>query len=78
MTLGIWHPYKQANSVVWSHWGARFLAPYFRHLIPNSDFSALVTIVTYFTYIRLAPGLRGRAAGFFFFGMCISFCISGE
>ena len=57
VTLGIWHPYKQANSVVWSHWGARFLAPYFNHLIPNSNFSAsarLVTIVTYFTYIRLA------------------------
>ena len=57
MTLGIWHPFKQANSVVWSHWGARFLAPYFNHLIPNSNFSAsarLVTIVTYFTYIRLA------------------------
>ena len=50
--------------MVWSHWGARFLAPYFHHLIPNSNFSAgarLVTIVTYFTYIRLA--LPDFAAG---------------
>ena len=57
VTLGIWHPYKQANSVVWSHWGARFLAPYFHHIAPASNFSRsarLITIVTYLTYIRLA------------------------
>ena len=57
VTLGIWHPYKQANSVVWSHWGPRFIAPYFHHLTPGSNFSSsarLVTIATYFTYMRLA------------------------
>ena len=57
MTLGIWHPYKQANSVVWSHWGPRFLAPYFHHIVTGSNFSTgarLITIISYFTYIRLA------------------------
>ena len=54
VTLGVWHPYKQANSVVWSHWGPRFLAPY--HIVPGSNFSTgarLITIISYFTYIRL-------------------------
>jgi hypothetical protein len=53
----VWHPYKQANSVVWSHWGSRFLAPYFHQIVPGSNFSTgarLITIITYFTYIRLA------------------------
>ena len=37
--------------------GCSVSGPYFNHLIPNSNFSVgarLVTIVTYFTYIRLA------------------------
>ena len=57
VTLGIWHPYKQANNVVWNHYGPRFLGPYFNHLVPGSKFSSsarLVTIATFFTYIRLA------------------------
>ena len=57
VTLGVWHPYKQANSVVWSHWGPRFLAPYFHHIVPGSNFSArarLITIISYFTYIRFS------------------------
>jgi hypothetical protein len=57
VTLGLWHPYKQANSVVWSHWGPRFLAPYFNHIVPGANFTAkarLITIITFFTYIRLA------------------------
>jgi hypothetical protein len=57
VTLGVWHPYKQANSVVWSHWGPRFPAPYFHHIVPGSNFSTgarLITIISYFTYIRLA------------------------
>ena len=29
VTLGIWHPYKQANTVVWSHWGLASSAPTF-------------------------------------------------
>ena len=28
VTLGVWHPYKQANSVVWSHWGPPLLPPH--------------------------------------------------
>lgn len=55
--LGTWHPYKQAATVVWAHWGPRFLAPLFHHLVPNANFNKsakLVTILTYFTYIRLA------------------------
>ena len=57
VTLGVWHPYKQANTVVWSHWGPRFLAPYFNHVVPGSNFRSkarLITIITYFTFIRLA------------------------
>ena len=57
VTLGVWHPYKQANSVVWGHWGPRFLTPYFNHIVPGSNFqikSRLITIITYFTFIRLA------------------------
>ena len=57
MTLGVWHPYKQANTVVWSHFGPRFLAPFFNHLVPGSNFrrsARLVTIVTFFTYLRLS------------------------
>ena len=57
VTLGIWHPYKQANTVVWSHFGPRFLAPYFNHLVPASNFkrnARLVSIATFFTYLRLA------------------------
>ena len=43
--------YKQANSLVWNHWARRFLAPYFHHLVPGSNFSRsarLVTIATFF------------------------------
>ena len=57
MTLGVWHPYKQAHTVVWSHFGPRFLAPFFNHLVPGSNFrrsARLVTIVTFFTYLRLS------------------------
>jgi len=57
VTLGIWHPYKQANTVMWGHWGPRFLAPYFNHVVPSANFrrsARLITIITYLTYIRLA------------------------
>ena len=57
VTLGVWHPYKQANTVVWGHWGPRFLAPFFNHIVPGSNFQSkarLITIITYFTHIRLA------------------------
>ena len=42
---------------MWNHWANRFLAPYFYHLVPGSNFSRsarLVTIATFFTFIRLA------------------------
>ena len=55
--LGKWHPYKQANTVVWNHWASRFLAPFFHYMVPGSNFFAsarLVTISTFITYIRLA------------------------
>ena len=57
VTLGVWHPYKQANTVVWGHWGPRFLAPFFNHIVPGSNLQSkarLITIITYFTFIRLA------------------------
>ena len=57
MTLGVWHPYKQANTVVWGHWGPRLLAPFFNDIVPGSNFQCkarLITIITYFTHIRLA------------------------
>ena len=55
--LGTWHPYKQANTVVWCHWAARFIAPFFNHLVPKSNFrkkARLVSICSFLTYIRLA------------------------
>ena len=42
---------------MWCHWAARFLAPFYNHLVPASNFrgsARLVTISTFFTYIRLA------------------------
>ena len=56
VTLGVWHPSKQANTVVWGHWGPRFLAPYFNHIVPGSNFQSkarLITIITYVTFIHL-------------------------
>jgi hypothetical protein len=57
LSLGTWHPYKQANTVVWKHWAARFIAPFYNHIVPRFNFrgsARLVTISTFFTYIRLA------------------------
>lgn len=57
VSLGVWHPYKQANNVIWKHWGRRILGPYFNHLVPNANFfekPKLVTMATFFSYIRLA------------------------
>ena len=39
------------------HWGPWFLAPYFNHIVPGSNFQSkarLITTITYFTHIRLA------------------------
>ena len=55
--LGTWHPYKQANVVVWSHWGARIFAPLFNDLIPNANFNPrakLSTIARFLTVARLS------------------------
>jgi hypothetical protein len=57
VTLGSWHPYKQANLIVWGHWGQRWFGPLFHDLIPNGKFfksPRLITVATFFTYVRLA------------------------
>ena len=62
--LGTWHPYKQANSVVWSHWGPRVFGPLFNELVSNANFNRkarLSTIVRFFTIVRLAyDSFRGN------------------
>ena len=55
--LGTWHPYKQANTVIWSHWGSRIFGPLFNELIPNANFNKkarLATIVKFLTIVRMA------------------------
>ena len=55
--LGTWHPYKQANVVVWSHWGARIFAPLFNDLIPHANVNPktkLSTIARFLTVARLS------------------------
>ena len=55
--LGTWHTYKQANTVVWSHWGSRVFGPLFNELVSNANFNRkarLSTIVRFFTIVRLA------------------------
>ena len=57
VTLGTWHPYKQANIVIWKQWAERIFAPLFHDLIPGAKFkikNRLVVISTFLTYIRLA------------------------
>ena len=64
VTLGVWHPCKQANTVVWDQWGPRFLAPFFNDIVPGSNFQCkarLITIITYFTHIR-SSGAKPRKA----------------
>ena len=55
--LGTWHPYKQANSVLWSHWGPRVFGPLFNELIPNANFNRkakLSTIVKFLNIVRIS------------------------
>ena len=57
LTMGWWHCYKQANIAVWKFASAHFLGPMFHSLIPRHGFKKspkLISIVTYFSYIRLA------------------------
>lgn len=57
VTLGTWHPYKQANTLIWHHWAARVFAPLFHDLIPQSKFhlsARLVSITAHLSYVRLA------------------------
>ena len=61
--LGTWHPYKQANTVVWSHWGPRIFAPLFNEMIADANFNKkarLTTIACFLTYVRLAYPLFRR------------------
>ena len=53
--LGTWHPYKQANCVLWSHWGPTIFGPLFHELIPNANSDAL----------NFTPGLRGGVPAIF-------------
>jgi hypothetical protein len=55
--LGTWHPYKQANILIWTHWGQRYFGPLYHDLIPSGLFfekPKLIVIATFFTYVRLA------------------------
>ena len=57
LTLGTWHPYKQACTVVWQHWAQRIFGPLWNHLIPGANFMSkarLPSICTLLTYVRLA------------------------
>ena len=57
LTLGTWHPYKQANVLVWQHFAQRWLGPLVNYIDPGSNFSKkskLHTISTWLTYIRIA------------------------
>lgn len=60
--LGTWHPYKQANTLLWTHWSARIFAPLFNELISNANFqpkARLSTIAKFLTIVRLAfPSFR--------------------
>ena len=55
--LGTWHPYKQANCVLWSHWGPTVFGPLFHELIPNANFNKkakLSTIVKFLNIVRVS------------------------
>ena len=55
--LGTWHPYKQANCVLWSHWGPTIFGPLFNELIPNANFNKkakLSTVVKFLNMVRLS------------------------
>ena len=55
--LGTWHPYKQANGVLWSHWGPTVFGPLFNELIPDANFNKkakLSTIVKFLNTVRLS------------------------
>ena len=60
--FGTWHPYKQANTLIWSHWGPRVFAPLFNELIGNANFhrkAKLSTIAKFLTIVRLSfPSFR--------------------
>ena len=62
--LGTWHPYKQANQVVWQHWGPRVFAPLFHEVISDANFNKkarLATIACFLTYVRLAyPSFKAQ------------------
>ena len=57
LSLGTWHPYKQACSVIWQHWAERTFGPLFNHIIPGANFNykaRLPTICTFMSYVRMA------------------------
>jgi hypothetical protein len=57
VVLGLWHPYKQANLVIWKRFGRSFLARMFHTLFPGKLFfnkPKLRAIVGHFNVLRLA------------------------
>jgi hypothetical protein len=55
--LGTWHSYKQANAVMWKYGLERWFGPLFNFLIPDANVRKqpkLLTLVTFFSYVRLA------------------------
>ena len=62
--LGTWHPYKQANTVIWCHWGPRIFAPLFNDLVNDANFKKKArpaTLAKFLTCVRLAyPFFRAK------------------
>ncbi len=57
VTLGTWHPYKQATTIVWRYGLARWFGPFVHYLNPDRPvtvFPKLITMVGYMSYMRLA------------------------
>ena len=65
--LGTWHPYKQANIVVWTTWVQRWIGPLYHEICPAGNVPKkpkLIVASTFFTYMRLAyPKFRGQLEG---------------
>ncbi len=58
MMLGIWHPYKDANMLLWKRFGHTFLAPLFHILYPAGIFHTksprLTSILSLLSLVRLS------------------------
>ncbi len=55
--MGIWHPYKDANILIWRRFGYSFLARLFHTLYPDgiySDKPRLTQVLSLLTTVRLS------------------------